>query len=247
MNRTASRASVVSIALLAVVTASTAVVVIAESGGGPAGASTSAADTITVSGQGTVQGVPDTLVANLSVHSRRSSVQDALNDVAANMREVESTLVNKGVKRPDLQTTDLELDPAYDNHGHAIGYDASESLSVSIQPLSHVGAILSAAATSAGNSVTIDGLSLNIADDSSLISDARQKAFQEAKDAAAQDASLAGEQLGDVVSIKESEESAPSPQPIYGESFDAAKTAAVPISAGKQPVSVTLDVVWSIG
>jgi hypothetical protein len=247
MDRSASRAGVISIALLSVITASAAVVVVADSGGGPAEASASATKTISVSGVGTVQGVPDTLVANVSVHSRQASVQDALNVVATNMRQVESTLVNKDVKRSDLQTTDLELDPAYDNHGHVIGYDSSESLSVSIHPLSHVGAILSAAATSAGNSVTIDGLSLKISDDSSLITDARQKAFQEAKDAASQDASLAGEHLGDVVSIKESEESTPSPQPLYGESFDAAKTAAVPISAGKQPLSVTLDVVWSLG
>jgi hypothetical protein len=246
MNRTASRAAVTSIALLSVLTASAAVVVIADSGGGAADASPSAAKTISVSGQGTVQGVPDTLVANLSVRSRQSSVQDALNNVATDMRQVESTLVNKGVHRSDLQTTDLELNPAYDNHGHVIGYDASESLSVSIHPLSHVGTILSAVAGSAGNAVTIDGLSLNISDDSSLIDSARQKAFSQAKDAAAQDASLAGEHLGEVMSIKESEVSTTPPQPLYDSFATSAKAASVPISAGKQPVSVTLDIVWSI-
>lgn len=246
MNRSASRAGVISIALLSVLTASAAVVVIADSGGGPANASPSATKTISVSGLGTVQGVPDTLVANVSVHSRQATVQDALNAVATDMRRVESTLVDKGVHRADLQTTDLELDPAYDNHGHVIGYDSSESLSVSIHPLSHVGSILSAVAGSAGNSVTIDGLSLNISDDSSLINGARQKAFAQAKDAAMQDAALAGEHLGDVVSIKESEESTTPPQPLYNSYADSAKSASVPISAGKQPVSVTLDVVWSI-
>ncbi|HEX3898264.1 MAG TPA: SIMPL domain-containing protein [Mycobacteriales bacterium] len=246
MNRTASRAGVISIALLSVLTAAVAVGVIADSGGGTAVASTSATKTISVSGLGTVQGVPDTLVANLSVHTRQSSVQDALNDAATDMRQVESTLVNKGVHRSELQTTDLELNPAYDNHGHVIGYDASESLSVSIQPLSNVGTILSAVAGSAGNSVTIDGLSLDISDDSSLINDARAKAFAQAKDAAEQDASLAGEHLGDVVSIKESEESTTPPQPFYDSVATSAKAASVPISAGKQPVSVTLDVVWSI-
>ncbi|HWA65192.1 MAG TPA: SIMPL domain-containing protein [Mycobacteriales bacterium] len=246
MNRTTSRVSVVAIALLSVVTAATAVAVIADSGGGPADASTSAAKTISVSGQGTVQGVPDTLVANLTVHSRQASVQDALDAVATDMRQVESTLVNKGLARSDLQTTDLELDPAYDDHSRVIGYDASESLLASIHPLSHVGAILSAVATSAGNAVDIDGLSFNIADDSTLIDAARQKAFDQAKAAAAQDASLAGEQLGDVVSIKESEQTTTPPQPFYNESFADAKSASVPISAGKQPVSVTLDVVWSL-
>ncbi|HVW80725.1 MAG TPA: SIMPL domain-containing protein [Mycobacteriales bacterium] len=246
MSRTTSRAAVIGIALLAVVTASAAVVVTADSGGGPAdAASTSTAKTITVSGEGTVQGVPDTLVANLSVHSRRSSVQEALDAVAADMRRVTTTLVAKGVQRSDLQTTDLELNPSYDNHGTVDGYDASEALSVRIHPLSHVGAILSAAATSAGSSTEIDGLSFDITDDSALVDQARATAFAQAKAAASQDAQLADEQLGHVVSVKETQQTARSPQPFYDQAFAAAKSA-VPISAGKQPVSVTLDVVWSL-
>ena len=247
MNRLTSRAGVITIALMSTVTASTAIVVIADSGGGPAVASSSSSDnkTISVSGEGTVQGVPDTLVANIGVHSHESSVQAALDDVATNMNKVKATLLSKGEKKSDLQTTDLELNPSYDNHGNITGYDASESLSVRI-PLKNAGALLPAVAGSAGNSVTFDGLSLDISDDSTLVNQARTKAFAQAKTAAEQDASLAGEHLGDVVSIKESQEMATSPQPFYANDFAAASKASVPISAGKQPVSVTLDVVWAL-
>lgn len=246
MNRLTSRAGVITIALMSTVTASTAIVVIADSGGGPAVASSSSDNkTISVSGEGTVQGVPDTLVANIAVHSHQSSVQAALDDVATNMNKVKATLLSKGEKKSDLQTTDLELNPSYDNHGNITGYDASESLSVRI-PLKNAGALLPAVAGSAGNSVTFDGLSLDISDDSTLVNQARTKAFAQAKTAAEQDASLAGEHLGDVVSIKESQEMAPSPQPFYANDFAAASKASVPISAGKQPVSVTLDVVWAL-
>jgi uncharacterized protein YggE len=246
MSRFTSRAGIIAIALLAVITASIAVAVVISSGPEPATAATSATKTVTVSGSGTVQGVPDTLVANLSVHSHQGSVQDALNDVASDMQRLKSTLVGKGVPRGDLQTTDLSLDPSYDDHGQINGYDASESLSARIHPLTGVGTILSAAATSAGNSVEIDGLSLDISDDSTLINQARAKAFDQAKAAAAQDASLADEHLGDVVSIKESQQTSTPPEPFYGDALAETSKAAVPISAGKQPVSVTLDVVWAL-
>jgi uncharacterized protein YggE len=248
MSRLTSRAGVVALALLSILTASIAVVVAVDSGGGPAvAASTSSSNTISVSGEGTVQGVPDTLIANMSVHSHQSSVQDALNEANSDMSKLKSTLIGKGVPRGDLQTTDLELNPSYDNHGNVNGYDASESLSVRIHPLNDVGTILAAAGNSAGNSVTFDGLSLDISDDSTLVNQARAKAFQQAHDAAAQDASLAGKQLGDVVSIKESQETTTTPQPFYMNSLAAtADKASVPISAGKQPVSVTLNVVWSL-
>jgi uncharacterized protein len=247
MSHITSRAGVVAIALLSVLTASVAVVVAVDSGGGPAvAASSSSSNTISVSGEGTVQGVPDTLVANVSVHSHAFSVQDALDHVDSDMNRVKATLLGKGVAKGDLQTTDLELNPSYDNHGNVDGYDASESLSVRIHPLTHVGSILAAVGSSSGNAVDFDGVSFDITDDATLINQARAKAFAQAKSAAEQDASLAGKQLGEVVSIKESEETSTPPQPYYANSFAAAAKSAVPISAGKQPVSVTLAVVWSI-
>lgn len=247
MSRLTSRAGIVTIALLSILTASLAVVVAVDSGGGPATASSPPGNhTITVSGDGTGMGVPDTLVANLTVHSRQSSAQAALDDVASGMHRVQSTLTGKGIDKHDLQTTDLELNPAYDNHSHVIGYDASESLSVRIHPLNHVGNILSSVASSAGNSVSFDGISLDISDKSKALDAARADAFKQAQEAAQTDATLAGEHLGKVVSIKESTETSTPPQPYAadGLAFGAAK--ALPISAGKQAVTVTLDVVWSL-
>ena len=149
MTRTTSRLGVVALALLAITTASIAVVVAVDSGGGPAHADSAGPNrTISVSGDGTVKGVPDTLVATFRVHHRASDVQSALDGVATDAHRVIAVLGDKGVPRRDIQTADLSLDTAYDRQGHPDGYEASESLSVRVHPLNQVGRILSAAATS---------------------------------------------------------------------------------------------------
>lgn len=248
MDRLASRLGVVAIALLAVITASIATVVAVDSGGGPAQATSPATGrTISVSGEGSVQGVPDTLVASFRVHDKAIDVQSALDAAATDVRQVIAVLGHQGVARRDIQTTDLSLDTAYDDHGHIDGYEASETLSVRIHPLDHVGSIISAAATSAGNSVSIDGLSLDITDDATLLDAARGKAFAAAKAAAARDATLAGEHLGQVLTVKETIDGSTAPQPLYGESDGfAASAKSIAIRPGQQPVSVHLAVVWTL-
>ncbi|MGN6474666.1 MAG: SIMPL domain-containing protein, partial [Mycobacteriales bacterium] len=188
------------------------------------------------------------LVVDLGVHTHQSSVAAALNAIAADRNHVVSTLHGKGVPGKDIQTTDLELNPSYDNHGTVNGYDASESLSVRI-PLSNVGKVLSAAATSAGNSATINGMSLDISDKSAVLDQARQNAYAQAYEAAKTDAQLAHESLGHVVSIKESQQSQTPPVPFAVNDLAGAASAAksVAISPGRQAVTVTLDVVWSLG
>jgi uncharacterized protein YggE len=187
------------------------------------------------------------LTATFRVHDRASDVQSALDAARGHVDRVIAALRRQGVDNKDMQTADLSLDTSYDQNGHPNGYEASESLSVRIKGLEHVGRVISAAATSAGNSVSIDGLSLDITKDADLINRARAKAFAEAKAAAAQSAALAGRRLGDVVSIKETTEGSapPVPQPYYA---DALRTTAksIEIRPGQQPVSVRLAVVWTI-
>ena len=111
-----------------------------------------------------------------------------------------------------------------------------------------IAALIATAATAAGNSVSIDGLSFDITKDTKLIEAARSKAFAEAKGAATQNATLAGEQLGQVISVKETTEgsSSPAPQPYYA--ADALRNTAksIAIRPGQQPVTVRLAIVWEL-
>jgi uncharacterized protein YggE len=250
MNRT-RLAVIVAVALVAL---GVGVAVVATQDSSPNGASaattSSATDTVGVSGTGTVQGQPDTLVANFRVHALASGVQDALNTSASDARKVVASLRKNGVAGKDIRTTDVSLNQHYDRHGVVDGYESSESLSVRIHPLTHVGQVITAAATSAGNSVNVEGLSFDIADNSSLLAAARANAFNNAKAAASQYATLGGTKLNHVVSIKAVVHNA---SPIYASAGlsaaipRATDSTALPIQAGRQKVSVTVNVVWALG
>jgi uncharacterized protein YggE len=224
----------------------------ASNNGAAADTASSAPDTVTVSGTGSVQGVPDTLIANLRVHeSNLSSVQAALNATATNTRAVINRLLAQHVTKSEIKTTDLSLNPHYDSHGAVTGYDSSESLTVRITPLTRVGAILaSAAPKSTANSVSINGLSFDISDNSTLLAGARSAAFANAKAAAQQYAKLGGRTLDHVVTIKAQVHNA---SPVYagsgstGAALDSFKrVAAVPIRPGQKKISVTVKVVWAL-
>jgi hypothetical protein len=229
------------------------VIVVATHGGGSSDAGAAptpaATDTVSVSGVGSVEGVPDTLVANLHIHAKEASVQEALDAVAADAHKVIAALRSRGVPAIDIKSTDLSLNPDYDRHGNVDGYDSGESLTVRIQPLTKVGQILTAAAGAAGNSVNVDGLSFDIADDSALLTGARQAAFNNAKAAAAQYATLGGTSLGRVVSIKAVVHNTTPIVHGFGDAAAGSALAAgtpVPIQPGQKKVSVTVDVVWAL-
>lgn len=243
------------ITVAAVVAITVAVVVpLSSLGGGHAGRAAAATaattdDTVTVSGVGTVQGVPDTLRASFGVHVTRSSVQSTLDAESAATRRVLAALKREGLAGRDVQTTSLSLSQHYDNRGNVSGYDATETVTAKISPLGSAGKAIAAAASASGNDVSIDGLTFDIADDHSLLADARTKSYADARDRAEQYAGLAHRSLGDVMKVTETVTS--EEQPVPGPYFDRAASAggalkAVPIRAGEQPVTVTVTVVWRL-
>jgi hypothetical protein len=219
-----------------------------ESAGAAATTPVGTPNSVSVSGAGSVEGVPDTLVASLRVHDREATVQQALNVTATDAHRVVASLRGHGVAAADVRTTDVSLNPDYDNHGVIDGYDSSESLTVHVHPLTRVGMVLTAASTAAGNAVSIDNLSFDIADNTSLLAAARASAFNNAKAAASQYAQLGGTSLGRVVSIKAVVRNAsPVIKGAHADAlFSAGRPAALPIRPGQQKVSVTVNVVWAL-
>ena len=155
---------------------------------------------------------------------------------------------HQGVAKKNVQTTDLSLDRHYDNNGNVTGYDAGETVRAKISPLSHAGRTISSAATSAGNDVAVGQLSFDVANDASLLTEARANAFADAKSRAQQYADLAGRSLGRVQKISETVQS---PQPVYFASDAAAagapKAASVPIRPGQQTLTIDVTVIWTLG
>ena len=77
--------------------------------------------------------------------------------------------------------------------------------------------------------------------------EARKAAFADARSKAETYAAAAGGQLGDIISIDESEEPPDMPRPMHGKMmFAAAAAAPVPIEAGQLGYDVNVSVRWEL-
>jgi uncharacterized protein YggE len=206
---------------------------------------------ITVAGLGKVSGTPDVLSLSLGVEVRAADVSAAMDKSNASMRAVLAALEAVGVKAADLQTTNVSVQGnyRYDNDGtsHINGYVATQQLTAKLRDVAKAGAVIGAAVKAGGDDIRLNGLSLSLDDDSALLTQARERAFAEAKTKAEQYARLAGVQLGPVLTINDSVVSGG--QPMYPQplAFAAADRAGAPIQAGTQDVSVSVAVVFAIG
>jgi uncharacterized protein YggE len=220
----------------------------AQSGSASTG-STQAAVTgkITVTGSGTVTGVPNQLILSMGVQVNSSSVSVALSQANVAERHVRSALERSGVAASDIQTAGLSIQPNY--HGGSqvpSGYGVSESLTATLTNMHKAGSQIQTAVTAGGNAVTVDGVSLNLSDTGSLLANARAKAVNDAQKKATQFAQALHKSIQGVISISDQSVAVPYPQPYYGLAAGASAQS-VPISPGKQQVSVQITVVYAIG
>ncbi|WP_067830660.1 SIMPL domain-containing protein [Nocardia inohanensis] len=207
------------------------------------GSSDSGDRTVTVSGTGKVQGTPDVLEADLGAEVNATDVSTAVDGVNAKAKAMSDAMVTAGVKKEDIKTTELSVQPSYGPEGRTItGYRASNSVHVAVRDLSKASAILDAAVKAGGNDTRISSVAFDIQDDSKLVSDARAKAFEDAKSRAQQYADLSGLKLKTVKTISENGSSAPGP--MYKE---AAPASGFNLEPGQQTVTFTVTVAWDLG
>ncbi|MFT3663326.1 MAG: SIMPL domain-containing protein [Gordonia sp. (in: high G+C Gram-positive bacteria)] len=163
---------------------------------------------VTVAGTGDVQGAPDTLRADLGVEAEGSDVSSAIGAVNAAARRVSNALRAAGVDGADIQTQEMSISPRYTGPregevSRVGGYQAVNTVRVVVRDLPKASSVLDAAIEAGGDQTRLGGISFAIEDDSTLVSDARKRAFDDARARAEQYASLSGDELGDVVSIEE--------------------------------------------
>jgi hypothetical protein len=208
-------------------------------------AAPSAVARITVTGTGTVTGTPNQLMLSMGVQVSGGNVSSALDQANQAVRQVTAALTQRGVAAADIQTSGLGIWPNYQGNSQVpVGYGASESLTATLRNLTVAGSQIEAAVHAGGNAVTVQNVSLNLADNSSLLAAARTNAVKDARTKAAQFAQALGETLGPVISISSADQSTPI---MFGAnaSASAAKASSVPISPGTQQVSVSITVVFA--
>jgi uncharacterized protein len=229
----------------------TTLVVLSSSllGGHPASASASSpsadqsADSVLVSGTGEVFGEPDTLTANFAVETSASTVDEALsraNTAAIRMRDA---LVRAGLTRADLQTSNVDVSSQRDDDGRIAGYTVSHGLTATIRNLPRAGAIMSEAIAAGGDAARLNGVWLAIEDDTALLTEARKKAFADARAKAELYAREAGRPLGRVIRVSEM---TPGDVGSGGQDLRTGADSPVPIEPGRQRLAVTVTVEWAL-
>lgn len=208
---------------------------------GPAGAEP---PRITARGTGTVTSTPDTLTVQLGVQTRADAAGPALqanNGLAAATMDA---LRTAGVAEPDLQTSQLAVNPTYDpNSGAVTGYEVTNQVRATLRDVARAGAVIDAAGAAAGDAIRVQQVEFSLADESEPRSRARADAVRRAQQQARQLAEAAGVRLGPVRSITEMPAAAP-PTPYQRDA--AAAEAAVPILAGTQELRVDVEIVYDI-
>ncbi len=200
--------------------------------------------TISVTGVGQVQTKPDTAVFTVGVQTQAKKAGKALTDNSTNMQAVVAALKDAGVPADNIQTQTVSLQPQYNqqnNNNQLTGYIATNTVQVRVSNLDNLGSLLDTAVQAGGN--TIQNIQFEVSNPAATLDQARQAAFNDAKNKATQLAQLAGATLGQVYTINETSQS---PQPFYSPSIAADRAAAVPISPGTQNVEVDLNITWNI-
>ncbi|HEV7863319.1 MAG TPA: SIMPL domain-containing protein [Acidimicrobiia bacterium] len=246
---TVTFAAVAAVAILAVAGC-------AQSDGKAAGATPAAGlstnsdrPSIAARGVGLVKGTPDTLSVVLGVETRSPSARDALAANNDKANALINTLKQKGVEAKDIQTSQLSINPTYDDKGRSItGYQVNNQVTATLHDIAAAGALIDAAAGAVGDAVRVQSIGFSIDDDSNLKAEARTQAVHLAQLQAEQMAKAAGVKLGRIQLITEIPSSS-GPMPMYDQYKSVAGSpaaSAAPILPGTQELSLTVDVVWEI-
>jgi uncharacterized protein len=206
--------------------------------------------TISLSGHGEVRAVPDLAVINMGVMSSAPSAREALDANTKAMTDLMAVLSATKIDRKDIATSNFSVNPRLDygqNNGQppkVLGYDVSNTVSVTLHQLDQIGNLLDKAVSSGSNQ--INGISFSIANPQSAMDEARKAAVTDAKRKADLYTAATSVSLGNVISISEGGAYQP-PQPMMMQAKAASSDgASVPIAQGEQVIAVDVNMVWEI-
>jgi uncharacterized protein YggE len=200
--------------------------------------------TVTVTGQGTVEAVPDMATVQIGVTREARLADEALDATSEAVAGVIARLQAAGIDPRDMQTQGVSLYPVRDRDGDAptvIGFVARNSLAVRVRALDALGPVLNAVVEDGAN--TLSSLQFSLADTDAALAEARADAVGEAMAKAAQLAAAAGISLGPVLSITES---GSVPRPMMMEMATSRMADDVPVARGEVSITAQVTVVFEI-
>lgn len=206
--------------------------------------------TISVSGAGTANLVPDIAYIYVGVHTEKPSAAEAVDENNNQTQTMIEALRNFGIDAKDIRTTNFSIWPQ-DKYDPMTGtptgqktYVVDNTVYVTIRDLDKLGELLDTVIAAGAN--TVNSIQFDVADKEEALKGARADAVKDAAVQARELADAAGVKLGDIYSIGFNESA---PYPVYngkGGGGGAVAEAAVPIQPGQLTFTVNVSVTYEI-
>ncbi|HSG44227.1 MAG TPA: SIMPL domain-containing protein [Anaerolineales bacterium] len=205
---------------------------------------------VSVTGAGSVNLVPDIAYIYVGVHTELPSAAEAVNENNAQTERMIEALKDFGIDAKDIRTTNFSIWPQerYDQFtGTPTGdktYVVDNTVYVTVRDLDKLGELLDTVIAAGAN--TVNSIQFDVADKSEALKDARTEAVKNAEEQAKELADAAGVKLGDVLTIGFFDSS---PYPVFdgkGGGGAAMEAAAVPIQPGQLTFTVDVNVTYVI-
>jgi uncharacterized protein YggE len=162
--------------------------------------------TITVVGEGKISLEPDIARVTIGVETMRPTVLEASAENRETLEAVLEALRAQGIAEEDIQTSGFSIfAERYGPEGPLpegeVQYRVSNNVAVTIRDLDNVGTILDATIEAGANNIY--GVQFDLDDPSTVESEARQLAVEDAQAKATDLAGLTGVELGEIISVSE--------------------------------------------
>jgi uncharacterized protein YggE len=194
---------------------------------------------VTVSGRGVVRIPPTRARAAFFVSETRTDLVESVAAADETVRRVRAALEGFGVPREDAATgwTGVHVD----ERG---AYRCGHSLTVVVRDLSRVGEVIAGVFRAAERGAELHGVDFDVAEAERgpLVTEARAKAWADARDRAEQHAAQAGRRLGSVTAVTESDLG---PGGIRFADATAGGFRSLDVVPGEFAVEVSVRVTWS--
>lgn len=221
-------------------------------------------NTITVTGTGTSEAIPDIAKITFTVQESATDVKTAQDSAAKKANDAIAAMSAFGVDDKDVRTFDYNVSPQYASQtpvrcydgmcppttsisNKIVGYQVSQTVEVTIRDTAKAGEVLTK--LGALNVQNISGPNFSIDDDNGVTNEARAEAIENAREKAKELAKELGVSLGDVVSY--SDQGGYYPYASYGKGggvgMDMAVEAMNPnLPVGQDERTVTVQVTYRI-
>ncbi len=199
---------------------------------------------LVVTGEARVEAAPDLATFTAGVQSEALQAAEALAATGAAMQAVFAALEAAGVAAEDMQTSQLGVDPMWEDAGdgrqpRVRGYSASNLVTVRVRDVGRLGGLIDAVGAAGANRVY--GIAFELSEPKAALDDARRRAVADARARAELLADAAGVTLGPVLSIREGGDAGPGPMMARAEvAMD------MPVAAGVVGIEARVEIVYGI-